>query len=136
MSKKPSMQEKDLFEYATIRVVPRVEREEFLNVGVIVYCASRQFLQTKFELDETRLSAFSPNLDLEELKKHLHAFEQICKGDAGSGPISKLPAASRFRWLTATRSTIVQTSPVHPGLSENVQETLEKLYSELVVFPQ
>jgi len=109
------MQEKHLFEYAIIRVVPRVEREEFLNVGVIIYCADQNFLQIKFELNQERLVAFSNELDIEELEKRLFAFEQICKGAEDGGPIGKLPVASRFRWLTATRRTVVQTSPVHPG---------------------
>jgi len=126
------MQEKHLFEYAVIRVVPHVEREEFLNVGVIVYCADQNFLQTKFELNKEKLFTFSNDLDIEELEKRLCAFEQICKGTKEGGPIGKLPIASRFRWLTATRSTVVQTSPVHPGLCVNAGETLEKLYAELV----
>jgi len=126
------MQEKHLFEYAIIRVVPRVEREEFLNVGVIIYCADQNFLQIKFELNKERLVAFSNELDIEELEKRLFAFDQICKGAEEGGPIGKLPVASRFRWLTATRSTVVQTSPVHPGLCSDAGETLEKLYTELV----
>jgi hypothetical protein len=126
------MQEKHLFEYAIIRVVPRVEREEFFNVGVIVYCADQNFLQTKFELNKEKLLVFSDEVDIEELAKRLYAFGQICKGTTEGGSIAKLPIASRFRWLTATRSTIVQISPVHPGLCEDAQETLEKLYVELV----
>lgn len=126
------MQEKHLFEYAIIRVVPRVEREEFLNVGVIVYCADQGYLHTKFELNKERLSAFGGELDMEELAKHLCAVEHISTGAPEGGPISKLPIASRFRWLTATRSTVVQTSPVHPGLCMDAQETLERLYTELV----
>jgi hypothetical protein len=126
------MQEKHLFEYAIIRVVPRVEREEFLNVGVIIYSADQNFLQIKFELNKERLVAFSNELDIEELEKRLFAFDQICKGAEEGGPIGKLPVASRFRWLTATRSTVVQTSPVHPGLCADAGETLEKLYAELV----
>ncbi|HEY6979128.1 MAG TPA: DUF3037 domain-containing protein [Chitinophagaceae bacterium] len=126
------MQEKHLFEYAVIRVVPRVEREEFLNVGVILYCADQNFLQIKFELNKERLVAFSNDLDIEELEKRLFAFKQICQGAEDGGPIGKLPLASRFRWLTATRSTVVQISPVHPGLCDDAGETLEKLYGELV----
>lgn len=126
------MQERHLFEYAIIRVVPRVEREEFINVGVIVYCADENFLQTKFALNKQKLLALCNDLDLEELNKRLTAFEQICKGAGDGGPIAKLNLASRFRWLTATRSTVVQTSPVHPGLCNNAEETLNKLYNELV----
>lgn len=126
------MQEKHLFEYAVIRLMPRVEREEFLNVGVILYCSAKGFLQTRFELNEERLRAFSGDLDLQELQERLQVFEKICQGGAGGGTIGQLPIASRFRWLTATRSTVVQTSPVHPGLSEDPGETLAKLYAQLV----
>ncbi|QCR22702.1 DUF3037 domain-containing protein [Pontibacter sp. SGAir0037] len=127
------MQEKHLFEYAVIRVVPRVEREEFLNVGVILYCSSKGFLQTLYTLREERLKAFSADLDLEELQERLRAFERICKGRSEGGTIGQLPVASRFRWLTATRSTIVQTSPVHPGLCHDPQEMLQRLYTQLVL---
>ncbi|MFD2515846.1 DUF3037 domain-containing protein [Pontibacter locisalis] len=126
------MQEKHLFEYAVIRVVPCVEREEFINVGVIVYCSSKGFLKTKCELNEKRLCAFSDQMDVEELRERLRAFERICAGGKDGGTIGALPIASRFRWLTATRSTVVQTSPVHPGLCTDPQETLEKLYAQLV----
>lgn len=121
-----------LFEYAVIRVVPQVEREEFLNVGVILYCRSLGFLQTRFALNEARLLLFSNELDLAELRERLSAFERICAGKAAGGPIGQLPIAERFRWLTATRSTVVQTSPVHPGLCEDSGETLERLFSQLV----
>jgi hypothetical protein len=127
------MQEKHLFEYAVIRVVPRVEREEFLNVGVILYCASKGFLETVFYLDEPRLRAFSAELDLDEIKERLQAFERICKGDKDGGTIGQFPLASRFRWLTATRSTVVQTSKVHPGLCKDPSEKLAKLHAEQVL---
>lgn len=127
-----SMPEKHLFEYAVIRVMPRVEREEFLNVGVILYCAGQGFLQTKFELNETRLLAFAADLDLPELHERLRAFERICAGRREGGVIGQLPVASRFRWLTATRSTVVQTSPVHPGLCQDPADTLARLYTQLV----
>ena len=126
------MQEKHLFEYAVIRVMPRVEREEFINVGVIVYCSAQKFLQAEFELNESKLLAFSEKIDSTVLKDRLLAFQQICTGSATGGTIAKLPMASRFRWLTATRSTVVQTSPVHPGLCENARETLTSLYQQLV----
>ena len=127
------MPEKHLFEYAVLRVVPRVEREEFLNVGVILYCASEGFLQVRSEVPEARLRAFGcAGLDLQDLAQRLRAFERICQGRREGGPIGQLPVASRFRWLTAQRSTIVQTSPVHPGLCENAADTLERLYAQLV----
>jgi hypothetical protein len=127
------MQQKHLFEYAVIRVVPRVEREEFLNIGVILYCAQQQFLQAKYLLDETRLKAFYTDLDIVELKEHACSMERICAGSKEAGPIGKLDMASRFRWLTATRSTVVQTSKVHPGFCNDAMETLEKLFGQLVV---
>lgn len=124
-----------LFEYAVIRVVPRVEREEFLNVGVIVYCKQLQFLQTRITIDEQRLSSFAPCIDIADIKAHLEALQQISKGNADAGPIAKLEPALRFRWLTATRSTVVQTSKVHPGLCDDPQETLQRLHEQLVIPP-
>lgn len=126
------MPEKHLFEYAVIRVVPRVEREEFLNVGVILYCRAQGFLQTMFTLNETRLRAFSDALDLPELQARLSAFERISTGRSEGGPIGNLPIAERFRWLTATRSTVVQTSAVHPGLCADAADTLARLFAQLV----
>jgi hypothetical protein len=126
------VQDKHLFEYAVIRVMPRVEREEFLNVGVILYCAPQGFLQTAFELNEERLRAFGCDLKVEEIEEHLRAFEQICEGESKAGAIGKLPLGERFRWLTAPRSTVVQTSPVHTGLSSDARETLGILLTKLV----
>jgi hypothetical protein len=126
------MQEQHLFEYAVIRVVPKVEREEFLNVGVVVYCAEKKFLQALLELDEKRLKAFCGHCDVFEIQEYLRSFERICTGGPDSGPIGKLPVAERFRWLTATRSTVIQTSKVHSGLSAHVQEMLGRLYAQLV----
>jgi hypothetical protein len=123
----------NLFEYAVIRVVPQVEREEFLNVGVILYCPSLKFLQCLCSVDEARLHSFSNRADIEEIKVHLHSFGQICKGSKDGGPIARLDLPSRFRWLTATRSTVVQTSKVHPGLCLDPAKTLEKLYAEQVL---
>lgn len=125
------MQEQHLFEYAVIRVVPKVEREEFLNVGVILYARSPRFLEVRFGLPEARLQAFAPALDLSEVRAHLHSLQKICAGAKDAGPIGRLDAASRFRWLTATRSTVVQTSKVHPGLCASPANALEKLYAQL-----
>jgi len=127
------MHEKFLFEYAVIRVMPRVEREEFINVGIVLYCAKKQFLRSVFSLDEKRLNAFSPELDIEEVKENLLAFERISTGAKGSGAIGQYDSASRFRWLTATRSTVVQCSKVHPGFSTNPEETLLRLHEQLVL---
>jgi hypothetical protein len=127
------MPENNLFEYAVIRVVPQVEREEFLNAGVILYCPKLKFLECRCSIDEKRLCSFSDRVDVEEIKAHLHSLAEICRGSKDGGPIAKLDIASRFRWLTATRSTVVQTSKVHPGLCEDPLKTLEKLYSEQVL---
>jgi len=127
------MQEKHLFEYAVIRVVPRVEREEFINVGIILFCKKQRFLRTLFEVNKERLLAFANHLDVEEVEAYLKSFERICKGTADSGPIGKLDLPSRFRWLTATRSTIVQVSKVHPGFCADLDAAIQKLYRELVL---
>jgi hypothetical protein len=124
---------KHLFEYAVIRVVPRVEREEFLNVGVILYCKDRQFLRCLYTLDQARLKSLCDGLDRNEVEEHLRAFDWICTGDLKGGAIARLDGASRFRWLTATRSTVVQTSKVHPGFCEEPGETLERLHQQLVL---
>jgi hypothetical protein len=126
------VREKHLFEYSVIRLVPCVEREEFLNVGVIVYCPPQAFLQTAFELNEERLRAFAGDLKISEIEEHLLAFERICTGGVEAGAIGKLPAGERFRWLTAPRSTIVQTSPVHTGLCLDAGETLTRLLAKLI----
>ncbi len=127
------MQQKHLFEYAIIRIVPKVEREEFLNAGVILYCASQHFLRTLFSIDEERLKACCKDINGKELLQNLHALERICKGDSNAGPIAKLNLAGRFRWLTATRSTVIQTSKTHPGFCIDPQQTLDKLYIQLVL---
>ena len=121
-----------VFEYAVLRVVPRVEREEFLNVGVVLYCRGLGFLQVRWLLPETRLYAFAPALDQAEVAARLRAFEQICQGRTTGGVIGQLPVAERFRWLTATRSTVVQCSPLHPGRTADAAATLARLFAELV----
>lgn len=127
------MQENYLYEYAVVRIVPRVEREEFLNVGVILYCPKKGFLKVRYQLDAARLKAFSGNLEAAELEEYLRTLERICIGGKNGGPIGVLPIASRFRWLTATRSTIIQTSKIHPGFCIEPEETLDRLYSQLVL---
>ena len=126
------MQERQLYEYAVIRVMPRVEREEFLNVGVVLYCSSKKYLEAVYTLNHQRLSAFCVTCDAQEIEIYLMAFKNICKGTGDAGPISLLPAAARFRWLTATRSTVVQTSKTHPGLCVEPADMLQKLFKDLV----
>lgn len=124
---------KYLFEYAVIRVVPRVEREEFLNAGVVVYCKDQKFLQCRYTINKERLQALCADVDCHEVQEYLQSFERICNGDKNAGPIAQLDMASRFRWLTATRSTVVQCSKVHPGLCNDATTALERLYKELVL---
>lgn len=127
------MPENQLFEYAVIRIVPRVEREEFLNVGVILFCSKQKFLKAKYHLNKKKIAHFCDQLDINELEEHLKTFELISSGEKEAGPIAKLPIAERFRWLTATRSTVVQTSKVHPGFCNDPEQTLNKLFEQLVL---
>lgn len=127
------MQEKHLYEYAVIRFVPRVEREEFLNIGVVLYCAKKRFLETAFTLNESRLKVLDASFDIQEIEDNLRAFEKIAIGGEDGGPIGILPIADRFRWLTATRSTVIQCSKVHPGFCEEPGKTLLKLHKKLVL---
>jgi hypothetical protein len=124
---------KHLFEYAVIRIVPRVEREEFINVGVILYSQSQKFLQMMYNINEQKLLHFSDQLDIPEITDHLKGYERICKGTEDSGPIGRLDPASRFRWLTATRSTIVQSSKVHSGFCQDPQKALGELFAQFVL---
>jgi hypothetical protein len=124
---------KHLFEYAVIRIVPRVEREEFLNAGVILYCKDLKYLDVLYTINKERLNALCGTLDCNEVEEHLRSFEQICKGNKEAGPIAALDLPSRFRWLTATRSTVVQASKVHPGFCTTPEETLKKLFEQLVL---
>lgn len=126
------MQDKTLYEYAVIRVLPRVEREEFINVGVIVYCQELSYLRAECSIDESRLTAFAGGSDLDEVREHLGSICRICSGSEDSGPIGKMPLGERFRWLTAPRSTVVQTSAVHTGLTRDPEATLERLLAQLV----
>lgn len=113
--------------------MPKVEREEFINIGVILYCSNQKFLQCILTLNEQKLNALCCDIDIEELREHMTSFEKICKGGNDAGPIGKLSIAERFRWLTATRSTILQTSKVHPGLCQDALEMLNRLHQQLVL---
>lgn len=127
------MQENKLFEYAVIRCVPFVEREEFLNVGVILYSKKDKYIDVKFQINEDKLKTFCSELDVEEFTKHINAYKRIALAKGKSGPIGELELGERFRWLTATRSTILQSSKVHPGLSKDLEQTLYKLFNEQVL---
>jgi hypothetical protein len=121
------------YDYAVLRVVPHVEREEFLNVGVILSCPDRRYLGTRIHLDMARLTAFAPTLDEDAVRSHLAAFDAVCRGGADAGPIGALPARQRFHWLVAPRSTVIQTSPAHTGWCRDPEETLERLLREYVL---
>ncbi len=126
------MRAHDAYDYAVIRVVPRVEREEFVNVGVILSCEASRYLEARIELDEARVLALDPYLDLEALRRHLDSIPAICKGGAEAGPIGLLPPRARFHWLTAKRSAIIQTSPVHMGKCVDMGATMEHLLERMV----
>ena len=120
------------FQYAAVRVVPRVERGEFLNAGVVLYCPRLRFLGARTELDAAALAALAPWCDAEEIRPHLQTLERVAAGDPAGGPIAALPASERFHWLTAPASTVVQPSPVHTGLTSDPQGELERLFERLV----
>ncbi|MBO9680047.1 MAG: DUF3037 domain-containing protein [Acidovorax sp.] len=126
------MRAAEVYDYAIVRVVPRVEREEFLNAGVIVSCQRTGFLQAAIELDEARLLALDPQADVETVRRHLHAIEAICAGLPEGGPIALLPYRARFHWLTARRSSIIQTSPVHTGLCVDAGSALGRIMDRMV----
>jgi hypothetical protein len=120
------------FDYAVVRVVPRVEREEFLNVGVLIFCSAHTFLKARIELDPQRLQAFAPTLDRALVDEYLNTVQLVSMGGAAAGPIGQLEQRARFHWLVAPRSTIIQTSPVHSGLCHDPEVALEQLLDKMV----
>jgi Protein of unknown function (DUF3037) len=120
------------YDYAVIRVVPRVERQEFVNAGVIVWCREKDLLEARIELDESRAQALDATLDLDEARRHLASIAVVCAGGAEAGAIGKLSKRERFDWLVAPRSTIIQTSAVHTGRSADVAGTLEHLLDTMI----
>ena len=127
------MQEKNLYEYAVIRVVPKVEREEFLNVGIILFCKRAKFIKMLYTVNEAKLVLFSKDFDLEQLELNLSSFQKIAHGGKAGGPIGEFDIASRFRWLTAIRSSAIQTSRPHTGLCTDLEATVQHLFNELVL---
>jgi hypothetical protein len=121
------------FDYAVVRVVPRVEREEFVNAGVILFCLERDFLQARVEVDEARLRALWPEVDLDLVRQHLEAIPRICAGSPDAGPIARLSLRERFHWLVSPRSTMIQVSPVHSGLCEHPERALDELFRRTVL---
>jgi len=123
------------FDYALVRVVPRVERGEFLNAGVIVFCSTAAYLCARIELDRKRLMVLAPSVDIAAVESHLAVFPLVCRGGDEAGPIGRLAQRARFHWLVAPRSTIIQTSPVHSGLDLDPEAALERLFERLVRVP-
>ena len=123
------------YSYAVVRVVPRVERGEFLNVGVVLFSRELEFLGARLYVDEGRLRSLAPWVDLVSVERHLATFQAICDGRAEGGPIAALPKPERFHWLVAPRSTMIQTSPVHVGRAHDAQQALEDLLDEFVRLP-
>jgi hypothetical protein len=121
------------FDYAILRVVPRVERQEFINAGVVLFCLEKKFLGARVHVDEARLHAISREADIALLRQHLEAFPRICDGCLDAGPIAKLSIRQRFHWLVAPRSTMIQVSPVHSGLCELPASMLTDLFEKLVL---
>jgi hypothetical protein len=127
------MQEKHLYEYAVIRVVPKVEREEFINVGIILFSKRAKYIKVRYYIDVNKLSLFSSELDFDVLSQNLEVFDKICIGDKNGGLIASMDIPERFRWLTAVRSASIQTSRPHPGFSSDLDQTLDRLFNELVL---
>lgn len=123
------------YDYAVIRVVPRVEREEFVNVGVIVSCPARDFLAARIEVDAGRLRALDPTLDVEAVLAHLATIPRLCAGGPEAGPLARLTARERFRWLTAPRSALIQCSPAHTGQCAEPNALVEHLLDTMVRVP-
>lgn len=126
------MQDRHLYEYAVIRVVPRVEREEFVNAGVVLFCKRQKFVKMLFDVNEAKVSMLHNDIDVGQLRANLESFERIAHGAKNGGPIALLDPAERFRWLTAIRSSVIQTSRPHPGFCYNLEDTANQLFNELV----
>jgi Protein of unknown function (DUF3037) len=120
------------YDYAVVRVVPSVEREEFINAGAVVFCAVKDWLEAKVELNEARLKALAPDADVEDIRRHLEAIPRICAGGPDAGPIGAMSAKERWHWLVAPRSTVIQLGPVHSGLCESPGAALERILREMV----
>lgn len=127
------MPERYLYEYAVIRVLPKIEREEFLNVGVIVFSKQAKFIKMLYHIDEQRLRIFAAEVDIDQLKDILSGYEKIAKGSKDGGYIATFDIPERFRWITSVKSSCVQTSRPHPGFSTDLEKTLQTLFEELVL---
>jgi len=121
------------FDYAILRVVPRVERQEFINAAVVVFCLEKRYLAARVHLDPSRLRALWPEVDVDLVRKHLEAIPSICAGEASAGPIGQLPQRERFHWLVSPRSTIIQPSPVHTGICDSTDTLLDRLEKQFLL---
>jgi hypothetical protein len=121
------------FDYAVVRIVPSIEREEFFNAGVILFCPQQRFLQARIHLDERKLDALDAGLQAEEIYKRLDAVAKVCAGDHNAGPIARMSQRARFHWLVAPRSTVIQVSNVHSGICDDPERVLDRLFREQVV---
>lgn len=127
------MQDSHLYEYAVIRVVPRVEREEFLNIGIILFCKRAKFIKVLYHINYAKIQALSSDFDVEQLHCNLTSLQKIAIGAKDGGPIGQMEIPERFRWLTAIRSSAIQTSRPHPGLCQDLDKTIQRLFEELVM---
>ncbi|MBC5835281.1 DUF3037 domain-containing protein [Flavobacterium sp. F372] len=127
------MHEKHLYDYAVLRVVPKVEREEFVNVGLMLLCKRQKYLRIEYQIPIEKIMAFCSEFDIEQVQINVDSFVKICKGKSDGGPIGQFPIEERFRWLTAVKSSSIQTSRPHSGFSSDLDATFEKLYAELVL---
>jgi Protein of unknown function (DUF3037) len=129
------MPERQTFDYAVVRVVPRVERDEFLNAGVIVFSRPLDFLEARIELDRARLAALAPDVDPEAVQRQLDLIPRVCAGGPAAGPLGRLSLSERFHWLTQPSSGLVQTSPVHAGIASDPRAVLHHLLDTMVRRP-
>ena len=127
------MHEQHLYDYAVIRVMPKVEREEFINIGLMMYCKRQKYLRINYQIHTEKILLISPEFDVEQLKINLESFKKICSGKKEGGPIAAFEIAERFRWLTAIKSSSIQTSRTHSGFSKDLDVTFDRLYGELVL---
>ena len=132
MSERVDVPERCAYDFAFIRIVPRVEREEFVNAGVVVFCPARKYLAARVGIDEDRLRALWPGIDLALIREHLEPFPKVCAGDPDAGPIAAKPLRERFHWVVAPRSTMIQISPVHTGINASPEAVLEELFARQV----
>lgn len=127
------MQKPHLYEYAVVRLMPKVEREEFINVGLIMFCKRQRYIRMEFKINEAKFNLFNCEVELDDLHTYLESFQNTAKGNKLGGRIGQLETPERFRWLTAVRSSVLQTSRPHTGLSEDLEASFEKLFRELVL---